>query len=552
MAGTSVESAQSAHRSCLVWHRVPAAPAGPRPPLVVLLSWVNARPDIVRKYVELYNSHGCDVAVYLSPVLSMWMPAWAAWSAQAILTALTTELRTSGPKPLVFAVFSGAAKAAYYKLLQLLCPGVPVISARPQTPVPGPAMSTSSPDACSDPATASALSSTTAAAPRRWLLWGRRTSPTPPTPLAAGPPPPLPPCRFPEVQLCFSGQMLDSSPVDFTSQAGVKLVVPDNSAKGSKGNNNSSVKSLGSSLQQASALSAAADSADLPPSSPTTTATTTRTALGRGAAAAASLAESARLTAAQVAAGILDFTLIEWFELQRRELWGTLEQLAPANLPVGTSGSGAVTGAGAAGVAATPLGPGPASLEASCEPTAAVQPAPAVPTLLLYSWNDPLANPLPIHCLASALRARGGVVLEQAWDDSQHVGHLKAHPEQYRAMVGQLLEAARRLWHQRQEQSCRQGLLPEGAACLQAKLQAPRLQLKEGLVGVSPATGSGQVAKPMMPTARLCKAGDDTGEVVLHLASMNSEVIRARTEALLQLQRGVAAAAQGRQLRSKL
>lgn len=60
--------------------------------------------------------------MYRPHVLPLWAPAWAAATADALLEELEAELSANGPRPIVFGVFSGAAKAVYYKMLPQLGP----------------------------------------------------------------------------------------------------------------------------------------------------------------------------------------------------------------------------------------------------------------------------------------------------------------------------------------------------------------------------------------------------------------------------------------------
>lgn len=47
------------------------------------------------------------------------------------------------------------------------------------------------------------------------------------------------------------------------------------------------------------------------------------------------------------------------------------------------------------------------------------------PVLLLYSRSDTMADAAQIAQLAAALRSKGRPVLEQVFQDSDHVGHLR-------------------------------------------------------------------------------------------------------------------------------
>lgn len=98
-----------------------------------------------------------------------------------------------------------------------------------------------------------------------------------------------------------------------------------------------------------------------------------------------------------VVAGAMDFVGLEAWEGQRQAMWGTL------------AGS-----------------------------DAALQ----GPSLFCYSWNDEVADPVRIQRLAAALRARGAVVLEQTWGASEHCGHARCHPGDYRSALTNMLQHA--------------------------------------------------------------------------------------------------------------
>ena len=63
------------------------------------------------------------------------------------------------------------------------------------------------------------------------------------------------------------------------------------------------------------------------------------------------------------------------------------------------------------------------------------------PTLYLYSDDDPLANAARLEALIAKRREGGADVRERRWAVSQHVGHLRCHPEQYKAAVLEFLQA---------------------------------------------------------------------------------------------------------------
>jgi len=107
--------------------------------------------------------------------------------------------------------------------------------------------------------------------------------------------------------------------------------------------------------------------------------------------------------AAQALAGVLDATLGGRFERERAEMWHILEQ--PVPLP------------------------------------------PSAPTLFLYCENDELAPASTIEAFAERLRAGGWEVMApKCWSQSEHVGHLRLHPQQYRTAVSDWLRQAHEAW----------------------------------------------------------------------------------------------------------
>eukprot|EP00798_Chlamydomonas_sp_ICE-L_P003858 gene3858-13921_t len=368
------------------------------PPVVVLLTWMWAKPGPVLKFVNLYREMGFDVAVYRTPALSVWSPPMALSNARQILSEVQMELEAHGPRPLVFAAFSGASKASpmsavYYKILPLLN------ASCPQSSAPGSA--------------AEGVASSTLRTPTIASL------------------------QFPLVSKCFAGQIFDSGPVDFTSEAGVRLISP-------------------------------------PPDSNEAVVTS----YGR------KLADLVKHQAGLLAAGTLDFFLLEIFDKQKSEMWHVLQTSgAQTAMPVTTADSASATNAqsttnhqpttnqqqpttrqqpttntdnvqsnsSAANRSTTSLEkmqsyfkfPSPSapaatpilhSSPAHLDPAAQKHPPPP-PTLFLYSWNDPLAEAYKIHGLAKELRCAGGQVIEQSWGEGRHMSHYKNHPEAYKSVT---------------------------------------------------------------------------------------------------------------------
>ncbi len=63
--------------------------------------------------------HGWDVLVCTPPTLAMWLPPWATHNARMVLRELSRELFTHGERPVVFYIFSGAAKVC--RRMSLVC-----------------------------------------------------------------------------------------------------------------------------------------------------------------------------------------------------------------------------------------------------------------------------------------------------------------------------------------------------------------------------------------------------------------------------------------------
>ncbi|KAF8066392.1 ATG16 [Scenedesmus sp. PABB004] len=200
-----------------------AAPAAA--PLVVLLPWIGAAAEHVDKYVALAHGSGWDALVAAWPAAAMWSAAWSRALAARLLAALDAELRARGERPLVLWAFSGAARGVLASALELLA--------------------------------------------------GRHALPAPAAAGAA------------RVLRCCAGAVLDSCPVDFTSEAGKRLLAP---------------RAYGGEPAPAAA----------PPP--------------RGARAAAAAAAA---WGVGLGAGLLDFVLLEAFERHREAMWTALEASLP-------------------------------------------------------------------------------------------------------------------------------------------------------------------------------------------------------------------------------
>lgn len=60
-------------------------------------------------------------------------------------------------------------------------------------------------------------------------------------------------------------------------------------------------------------------------------------------------------------------------------------------------------------------------------------------SLYLYSADDPLCEAGKVDVLVAERRRAGHSVAAQRWAASQHVGHLRCHPGEYRRLVADFL-----------------------------------------------------------------------------------------------------------------
>nr|XP_026690647.1 uncharacterized protein LOC100186401 [Ciona intestinalis] len=65
---------------------------------------------------------------------------------------------------------------------------------------------------------------------------------------------------------------------------------------------------------------------------------------------------------------------------------------------------------------------------------------PAVPSLLMTSKNDPMACPEAFQSFVKAWEDRGCKVATKIWEKSEHARHLHNHPNEYRALITDLLK----------------------------------------------------------------------------------------------------------------
>ncbi|XP_028802942.1 uncharacterized protein LOC114758088 [Neltuma alba] len=87
--------------------------------IVLVFAWMSSDERHLNRYVDLYSSIGWNSLVCHSQFLNMFFPEKATSLAVDILNELVKVLR-SGPCPVVFASFSGGAKACMFEVLQII------------------------------------------------------------------------------------------------------------------------------------------------------------------------------------------------------------------------------------------------------------------------------------------------------------------------------------------------------------------------------------------------------------------------------------------------
>ncbi|KAF7830641.1 DUF829 domain protein [Senna tora] len=87
--------------------------------IVVVFAWMSSEEKYLKKYVDLYSSIGWDSLVCHSQFLNMFFPEKATSLAVNILNELVEVLKIR-PCPIVFASFSGGAKACMFEVLQII------------------------------------------------------------------------------------------------------------------------------------------------------------------------------------------------------------------------------------------------------------------------------------------------------------------------------------------------------------------------------------------------------------------------------------------------
>lgn len=87
--------------------------------IVVLFAWVSIHENQLKSFVDLYASLGWNSLVCHAHFLDAFYPERALSSAFVVLNELVEELRIR-PCPIVFAAFSGGTKASMYKVFQII------------------------------------------------------------------------------------------------------------------------------------------------------------------------------------------------------------------------------------------------------------------------------------------------------------------------------------------------------------------------------------------------------------------------------------------------
>ncbi|KAK3237483.1 hypothetical protein CYMTET_52447, partial [Cymbomonas tetramitiformis] len=70
------------------------------------------------------------------------------------------------------------------------------------------------------------------------------------------------------------------------------------------------------------------------------------------------------------------------------------------------------------------------------------------PTVLLFAEDDDLAPAAVIKTFSGELMSAGWRVQGLCWPRSEHVGHLRQHPKEYKAAISAWLEKARDVWRE--------------------------------------------------------------------------------------------------------
>ncbi|KAL6750236.1 hypothetical protein V8C86DRAFT_2441165, partial [Haematococcus lacustris] len=435
----------------------PESATGAPRPLVVLLAWIAAPQPAIAKLCHFLNPLGCDVVVVQPHPASLWVPALAAGNAQAVLQQLESQLQRSGPRPLLFAVFSGAAKAIYYKVLPLLGPVLQLsdaaalasqhLSATQQTqasacdalvgeftaaqsqlspadmvrvmqamqvavPAPWDHASTYSSPMHRHRISAMHLHATQSA---HAAITGKGTQEVKHTPSHGSMVLALAQPRSQQLRkhLAHSGD--DGSCGALNNQVELEQAAHAKQQRQERAQQPQQEQQELSQQQQLHPSASTSIATALLQAAPNTV-LQSHCPVQAGLMLATDCTEGWCILQAgvQLAAGAADFLGLEVWEQQRREMWAVL-----------------------------------AGSWLACQG----------PSLFTYSWDDSVADPFRIQRLAQALRVRGASVLEQAWPSSSHCAHLRLHPVQCRDLVVAWLQEAKAVYLMRRAHSQPAGVL---------------------------------------------------------------------------------------------
>ncbi|CAK9200633.1 unnamed protein product [Sphagnum troendelagicum] len=87
--------------------------------IVAVIGWILSKPRHLGAFTRVYAACGWDSLVCYPHVLNLYFPSWATAIALEVLEELDREVRERA-RPIVFATFSGGAKTCLYKVFQIL------------------------------------------------------------------------------------------------------------------------------------------------------------------------------------------------------------------------------------------------------------------------------------------------------------------------------------------------------------------------------------------------------------------------------------------------
>ncbi|KAF9602763.1 hypothetical protein IFM89_030919 [Coptis chinensis] len=87
--------------------------------IVVVFAWMSSQEKHLRNYIDLYSSLGWNSLVCHAEFLNLFFPDRATSLALGVVNELIKELKIR-PQPVVFAAFSGGPKSCMYKVFQII------------------------------------------------------------------------------------------------------------------------------------------------------------------------------------------------------------------------------------------------------------------------------------------------------------------------------------------------------------------------------------------------------------------------------------------------